>query len=279
MKLIYTVLSLLLFLSCQPEVKTNEKIEDILISKEIVKTEIQTILDSANVLGSVLVYDFQKESYYSNDFEWSKQGQLPASTFKITNSIIAIETGVVKNDSTIFKWNGEKRRNKSLEQDLTLKEAFHYSCVPCYQEIARDIGVEKMKEYTDMLNYGHIKVDSLTLENFWLIGNSHINQFEQIDFLKRFYESNLPISERTETIMKHMMIQDENETYKISGKTGWSYTNELDNGWFVGYIEVNDNIYYFATNITPKHRFDINTFPAIRKNVTFETFKALGILK
>jgi len=279
MKLIYTVLSLLLFLSCQPEVKTNEKIEDILISKEIVKTEIQTILDSANVLGSVLVYDFQKESYYSNDFEWSKQGQLPASTFKITNSIIAIETGVVKNDSTIFKWNGEKRRNKNLEQDLTLKEAFHYSCVPCYQEIARDIGVEKMKEYIDLLNYGHIKVDSLTLEDFWLIGDSHINQFEQIEFLKHFYESNLPISERTETIMKHMMIQDENETYKISGKTGWSYANKLDNGWFVGYIEVNDNIYYFATNITPKQGFDINTFPAIRKNVTFETFKALGILK
>jgi len=275
----YTTLSLLLFLSCQPEVKTNEKIEDILISKEIVKTEIQTILDSANVLGSVLVYDFQKESYYSNDFEWSKQGQLPASTFKITNSIIAIETGVVKNDSTIFKWNGEKRRNKSLEQDLTLKEAFHYSCVPCYQEVARAVGIKKMKEQINLLNYGHIKVDSLTLENFWLIGDSRITQFEQIEFLSQFYESNLSISERTESIMKRMIVLEENEAYKISGKTGWSYTNGIDNGWFVGYIEVNQNIYYFATNITPRKGFDINTFPAIRKNVTFETFKALNILK
>jgi len=279
MKLLHAILPLLLIGSCQPEVKTSVEIKDVLISNEIIKPEIQVVLDSSNVMGSVLVYNKQDDIYYSNDFEWANKGQLPASTFKITNSIIALESGVIESDSTIFKWNGAPRRNKNLEQDLTLKEAFHYSCVPCYQEIARKIGVEKMKRYVDLLNYGRIKVDSLTLDNFWLIGDSHITQFEQIEFLKRFYESKLPISKRTESIMKRMIVQEESKAYRISGKTGWSYTNGIDNGWFVGYIEVNQNIYYFATNITPKHRFDINTFPAIRKNVTFETFKALGILK
>jgi len=55
---------------------------------------------------------------------------MPASTFKIVNSIIALETGVVENDSTMFKWNGEKRRLPIWEQDLTFRDAFHFSCVP-----------------------------------------------------------------------------------------------------------------------------------------------------
>lgn len=278
MKLISLLLIIIPLVSCLEGVKPDQNLEKTLNSNEVLSTDIQAILDSANVIGSILVYNVQNNNYYSNDFEWCKNGQLPASTFKITNSIIALETGVVQNDSTVFKWNGETRRNKNLEQDLTLKEAFHYSCLPCYQDIAKHIGVEKMKKYIELLEYGHIKVDSSTLENFWLIGNSHINQFEQIEFLKRLYESNLPISKRTETIMKRMIIQEENETFKISGKTGWSYTNKIDNGWFVGYVEVNKNIYYFATNITPKTGFDIHLFPAVRKAVTYDSFKVLGIL-
>ena len=68
--------------------------------------EFQTILDSVKVRGAILVYDPQKKTYYSNDFEWTKKQNLPASTFKIPNSIIALETGVVENDSALFEWDG-----------------------------------------------------------------------------------------------------------------------------------------------------------------------------
>ncbi|APD06492.1 beta-lactamase [Flavobacteriaceae bacterium UJ101] len=242
---------------------------------QIIKPKFQSILDSANIKGAILIYDLEKGLYYSNDFKYTNEGKLPASTFKIANSIIALDHNIIKNDSTILKWNGEKRWMKRWEQDLTFKEAFHFSCVPCYQEIARKIGVTKMQEYLTKLNYGHINVDSTSIDHFWLEGASHINQMEQIDFLKRFYNSELPIKARTENIMKRMFIEEHNDEYQLSGKTGLSTINDVNNGWYVGYIETKPKTYFFATNIEPKKPFDFNSFIKKRKEVTLEALHSI----
>jgi beta-lactamase class D len=276
MKILYILTLLVSLTSCSNEQTisvTNE------IENKIVQLEFQSILDSAYVKGSILIYDFQEDNYFSNDFKWASQGHLPASTFKIPNSIIALETGCVENDSTLFKWNGEKRGNKNWEQDLIFKDAFHFSCVPCYQEVAHKIGVSTMRDYLNLYDYGSIKVDTETLDNFWLEGDSRITQFEQIDFLSALYESNLPISLRTDTIIKKMIVIEELDTYKISGKTGWSYTKGIDNGWFVGYIETKKKTYFFATNIEPKENLKMNLFAQARKNVTYQALKQLNLIE
>ena len=270
MKIIYLIPTLILFFSCsENKTKTNKKVIK-LTTKEVVVPEIQSIIDSADVKGSILVFDLKDDTFYSNDFKWAMKENLPASTFKIAHSIIAFEIGVVENDSTIFKWNGEKRKLKNWEQDLMFKDAFHYSCVPCYQEVARKIGPKNMNFFINKLEYGKIKVDSTNIDLFWLQGESRISQFQQIDFLKRLYQSELPISKRTETIIKKMMIMEGNSSQKLSGKTGWSIRNGKNNGWFVGYIEYNTRTYFFATNIEPKQDFDINKFLTLRKDVTFK---------
>ena len=279
MKTYYTVLLVILFLSCTGKKTTLNKENNKVAESEIVVAEFQLILDDSNLEGSILIYDPEQDSYYSNNFEWAKSGKLPASTFKITNSIIALETGTVENDSTLFKWNGEKRNLKNWEQDLILRDAFHFSCVPCYQEVARKIGVKKMRNYLDKLKYGDIVVDSTNIDKFWLEGESTISQFQQIDFLKRFYRSELRISEPTEAIMKRMMIMEENDSFKLSGKTGWSTQNDIDNGWFVGYIETRNKTYFFATNVKPKPQFNMDLFPMIRKGVTFKALKQLRIIE
>ncbi|MDN5212601.1 class D beta-lactamase [Fulvivirgaceae bacterium BMA12] len=247
--------------------------------KQITKPEFQAIIDSAQVEGSVLIYDFQEDVHYSNNFQWANKGNLPASTFKIVNSIIALETGVVKDDSTLFKWDGKKRRMKAWEQDLIFRDAFHASCVPCYQEVARSIGEKRMNEYLTKLDYGNMQVDSSNIDNFWLEGNSHINQFQQIDFLKRFYKSELPISKRTEKIMKRLMVIEDNERYRLIGKTGWSIRNGNNNGWFVGYVEKKQEVYFFATNVEPQEQFNMELFSMIRKEVTGKALKQIGIIK
>ena len=124
-----------------------------------------------------------------------------------------------------------------------------------------------------------MKVDSNNIDMFWLEGASEINQFEQIDFLKRFYQAELPISKHSYSTMMKLMVIEETKNYKISGKTGWSYNNEQDNGWFVGYIESNQNIYFFATNIEPTEQFDINFFAKTRTEVTYEALKQMRIIK
>ena len=268
----------ILLLAC-----TNRQLEpkDIPISKaerHIVIPEFQAIVDSAGLAGSIVIYDLTEDRYYSNNFAWARNGHLPASTFKIPNSIIALETGVVEDDSTLFVWGGEKRRLKVWEQDLAFKEAFHHSCVPCYQEVARNIGAARMADYLHRFNYGNMKVDSGHIDMFWLQGDSRINQLQQIDFLERFYKGDLPISDRTEAIMKRMMVIEDNEKYKLSGKTGWSVTNGSNNGWFVGFIETQSKVYFLATNVEPNPQFDMNMFAMIRKDITITALKQMQIM-
>ena len=264
-----------LLLSCKNEERSKKNKDE---TKFVINNEFQEILDTIKLEGAILVYDLSKDIYYSNDFDWCEKGNLPASTFKIPNSIIALETGVAKNDSTIFKWDGESRYLKIWEQDLTFKEAFHYSCVPCYQEVARKIGVDRMKSNLAKLNFGSMDVNETTLDNFWLQGKSKINQFQQIDFLKRLYNSELLISKRTDSIMKNMMIMSKNNQYVLRGKTGWSVRGEENNGWFVGYILVKNKAYFFATNVIPKKNFNMDFFNKERKEVTFKALDMLKIL-
>ncbi len=247
-------------------------------TKEIVKPEFGQILDSLQVKGAVLIYDVKNKTYYSNDFTWSKTGIIPASTFKIPNSIIALETGVIKSDSDVFKWNGEKRKFKKWEEDLTFKKAFQVSCVPCYQEIARKVGVKRMKSYLKKLNYKGMVFDTLTIDNFWLHGKSEFSQMQQIDFLQRLYFSKLPISKRTENIMKDIMQIEKNEQYVLSGKTGWGMHNDMNNGWLVGYLETNNSVYFFATNVE-KAETNMDEFPVIRLSSTKEAFKKLKLIQ
>lgn len=247
-------------------------------TNQIQSQELQNIIDSSNVSGSILIYNLQTNTYYSNDFEWANVGHLPASTFKVPNSIIALETGVVENESTIFKWDGEKRRLSIWDQDLTFKEAFHYSCVPCYQEIARKVGVSRMKEFISRFDYGKMIIDTNSIDVFWLEGDSKVTQFEQIDFLKKFYLNELNLSERTNGIMRRLMIIETNENFILSGKTGWSIRNDNNNGWFVGYLEKEDEVYFFAVNIIPNQEFNMKMFAMIRKEIAMKAFEFIGII-
>ncbi len=244
---------------------------------ELVVSEFQEIIDSKNVQGSILIYDIPQGLYYSNDYNWASVGRLPASTFKIPNSIIALETAVVSNESTMFPWNGEPTDYKIWEQDLTFENAFHYSCVPCYQNVARKIGVKRMSSYLQKLEYTDMKFDSSTIDIFWLEGESKINQFEQIHFLKRFYQSQLKISDRTERILRKMMVMEQTENFKLSGKTGLSVRSGKQNGWFVGFMEAKEHTYIFAINIEPTEDTNLEVFPKLRKEITMEALEVLNI--
>lgn len=277
MKPAYLLLLSLFIFSCANK-KKSPLSEKSTTKNHFQSQEFQLILDSVDLNGSILIHDFQKDAYYSNDFDWARIGKLPASTYKIPNSIIALETGVIENDSTLFEWDGQPRAVSIWEQDLNFRQAFHFSCVPCYQDIARRIGSDRMNHQLHKLVYGTMKVDTTNIDMFWLEGESAISQFQQIDFLKRFYEKKLPISERTYSIMKNLMVIEENDNYTLSGKTGWSISNNINNGWFVGFVETEKGIYFFASNVEPKGKFDQDSFILARKEVVLKALKQLEII-
>lgn len=279
MKLDLLILTIFCITSCKEQKNTDSSISLEIKNDKIIKSEFQTIIDSEDINGAILIYDLNDDTYYSNDFNWTNTGNLPASTFKIANTIIGLETGVIESDSTIFNWDGEEKWSNLWEQDLVLRDAFQFSCVPCYQQVAAKIGTQRMNEYVEKLQYGNLNINAKNITNFWLEGKSRISQMQQIDFLKRFYNNQLSISERTKNIVRDIMLVEETKNYKLSGKTGLSNSNDQYNGWYVGFMEVGENVYFFATNLEPKNsKINLQDFIKKRKDVTLSALKKMKVI-
>lgn len=246
-------------------------------------TEVKTplineILDSAKLDGVILIYDKVKDQYFSNDFMEATEQVLPASTFKIANTIIGLETENIESEQMVFTWDGEERAFPMWEKDLVLRDAFQFSCVPCYQSLALRIGLDTMRNYLSKIQFGKMDVTQETLDNFWLTGSSKISPFEQVEFVKKLYRKELPIKERTQKILLKIMSLDKTDEYKLSGKTGWAALPDQNIGWFVGFVEKENNTFFYATKVEPKEDFDMKDFARIRKEITIAALKELDMI-
>jgi beta-lactamase class D len=245
---------------------------------EALKNEIETILAEQDLKGTILVFDAKNKTYYSNNFQLAEKGYLPASTFKIVNAIIALETNVLKDENDSLRWDGQKRAFESWEKNMTVREAFQASCLPCFQEVARHIGVKRMKAYLNKLHYNNMDVNASTIDNFWIEGKSQVTPFEQIDFLQRLFTKKLPILNSTHEKMLRIFEKENTSSYRYFGKTGWSQDNDHNNGWFVGMVDKKPDAYYFALNVEPIDQNNTSKFAAGRELATREVLRLLQIL-
>lgn len=83
-----------------------------------------------------------------------------------------------------------------------------------------------------------------------------------------------PFSQRTMDLVKDIMVFEQTPDYTLRAKTGWATKINPQIGWFVGYLEQNNNVYFFATNIDVRNPKDT----AARIEVTRRSFKDLGLL-
>lgn len=199
---------------------------------------------------------------------------LPASTFKIVNSLIGLETGVIIDEKMVIKWDGIKRSNEDWNKDLTMEQAFKLSCVPYYQEVARRIGKDTMKLWLDSLSYGNKNMGD-KIDSFWLDNHLKISADEQLGLVKRLYFDQLPFQKRTQQIVRNVMMQEDNSLYSLSYKTGWGFDEKNNNiGWMVGWIEENKHPYFFVTVVkSADAAIDMKT---VRLNITKGILKQLG---
>ena len=204
---------------------------------------------------------------------------LPASTFKIVNSLIGLQTGKIINDSMVIKWDSVKRRVEDWNRDLTMYEAFRVSSVPYYQEVARRIGKDTMQFWLDSLSYGSKKITS-AIDTFWLDNSLKITPDEQLGLVKRLYFDQLPFFKTYQEVVKRAMLFENNSNYRMGYKTGWADWNEKTGtqiGWIVGWIEENRHPYFFVLNIESKDStFDM---PAIRMKMLKDILKEEGFFE
>lgn len=177
---------------------------------------------------------------------------LPASTFKIVNSLIGLQTGVISNDSMQVKWDGVQRDIQDWNQDLSMYRAFRVSAVPYYQEVARRIGKDTMQRWLDSLSYGTVKING-PIDSFWLDNSLKITPDEQLGLVKRLYFNQLPFfTPYQETVKKAMLFEDK-PTHKLAYKTGLGRKEDGTLvGWVVGWIEENRHPHFFVLNMESK---------------------------
>ena len=230
------------------------------------------------VEGSILIYDATSDRTYQHNPQRNATPFLPASTFKILNALISLETKVITDDIAVLTWDGISRQVPEWNRDLNMREAMKLSAIWFYQVLARRIGHERMQKWVTQVGYGNQTIGSkAAIDNFWLEGELRITAQQQIQFLQRLYKNDLPFSERSLAIVKDMLVIEKTPDYTIRAKTGWTgFGNKTmrQAGWIVGYLEKGENVYFFATNIDLRTESDAPK----RLQVTRHCLKALGLL-
>jgi beta-lactamase class D len=207
---------------------------------------------------------------------------LPASTFKIVNSLIALEEKVIK-PSEILKWDGENKtfKNKviaSWNSNTDIEKAFKNSTIWFYVELSKKIGRKIYKKYLKKINYGNLKLSEKGFD-FWNYGDFAVSPNQQINFLLRLYKNELPFSKDNMEYVKKIMIQEKTDNYVLRGKIGWDIKKGKEIGWYIGYVEAKSNIYFFATRIISDTKNMPLTFSSSRKTITMKLLNELNFLE
>ena len=220
--------------------------------------------------GAFVLLDVERKSYVRYRPEQCAERLSPMSTFKIPNSLISLELGVVPNANQITKWDGTDYGNPGWNRNHNLASAFAASALWYYQRLAEKVGAERMREYVQKIHYGN-EDTSGGITQFWLNTSLKISADEQVEFLRRFVQDELPFSARTASIVKKIMIVDKNGRVVLRGKTGSAATNNRRIlNWFVGYLERDGKTYIFATNIKGQDIPDRNTARQITEAILKE---------
>lgn len=179
----------------------------------------------------------------------------PFSTFKIPSSLIALDLGIVKNLNQPLSFDKSKYPVQEgwprvwYEKPVDLRTAFQNSAVPVYRQLATEIGAARMQGYLDKFNYGN-RLIGKQADFFWLNGSLKISADEQIVFLKSLYHGELAVKPDSLAKLKQVMLVEQTPDYRLYAKTGGSkLASGKSLGWYVGYVENSNGVFYFAMNI------------------------------
>lgn len=206
------------------------------------------LFDQAGVNGTFVLFDVAANQMVVHDKIRASKRFIPASTFKVPNSLIGLTTGAVGDVEELIPYGGKPQFLKIWERDMGLRDAIKVSNVPVYQELARRIGLEQMSKYVGLLDYGNANIGE-TVDRFWLDGPLKVSAIEQTRFLARLAQGELPLPETVQQSVREITLYDSGEGWVLHAKTGWSIASSPDIGWWVGWVVNDGRVYSFALNI------------------------------
>lgn len=186
----------------------------------------------------------------------------PASTFKIPLAVMGFDAGILtdaRSPVLPFRegypaWGGENWTRPTDPAQWMQHSVVWYS-----QQIARDLGVERMAGYASAFGYGNADFAgdpgrNNALERAWIASSLKISPVEQVAFLRNFLDRRLPVRERATAETVRIVESTAVDGWTVSGKTGSAYPRQADGsfdrargwGWFVGWAARGDTVLVFA---------------------------------
>jgi len=236
--------------------------------------KVGALFKSAGVSGTFVLYDATANTYIGHNEARARTRFVPASTFKIPNTLIGLSTGAVGSVDEVLPYRGHPQPFiKEWKKDMGLREAIALSNVPIYQELARRIGIERMRVNLSKMIYGNNETGD-SVDTFWLVGPLQISAVEQTTFLAGLAQDALPFPPAFQKSVREIVKLEQGVNWTLYGKTGWENAPGQGVGWWVGWIEKEGRVYAFALNMDMRNASDAGK----RMELGKASLKALGIL-
>lgn len=235
--------------------------------------QVEQLFRNAGVQGTFVLYDVTAQRLTGHDQQRANARFVPASSFKIANTLVGLSAKAVKDVDEILPYGGKPQPVKAWEKDMSLREAIAVSNIAIYQELARRIGLGRMREVISGMNYGNGETGS-AVDDFWLVGPLKISAIEQTLFLARLAQETLPFPKDLQKTVCEIVRLEQKDGHTLYGKTGWANFPDPGVGWWVGWVRKGAHVYAFALNIDIQQATDASKRVELGK----ASLKALGVL-
>ena len=210
------------------------------------------IFAEADVIGTAVLFDEKTGTWAVHDRQRAEHAYSPASTFKVFNAMAALDSGAVKDEFEVIRWDGKQRMYDGWNRDHSLASGMRFSVVWFYHEMARRIGAERMQAWLDQVGYGNHRIGG-AIDMFWLDESLRISARQQVEFLVRLADGKLPFSERAQETARRIILFADTPAWTLHEKTGWASKGAADGktdlGWVVGWLERDGHRWFYAINI------------------------------
>nr|WP_077689128.1 MULTISPECIES: class D beta-lactamase [Nocardiopsis] len=214
------------------------------------REDLEAAFSEEGVEGTFVLYDVRRRTAVVVGPEEARERAVPASTFKLANTLIGLQTGAVEDVDEVLPYGGEPQPVSAWERDMSLREALPASNVPVYQELARRVGHQRMATWVDRFGYGNRSVGGAdSVDRFWLEGPLEISAMEQTSFLAGLALADLPVDTGHQQALHEIAEVEEGDGYTLYAKSGWGRGADSAPGWWVGWVERGEDVYTFALRV------------------------------
>lgn len=244
-----------------------------------VRKDFHQWFQDCGVTGSLLLHHLESGKWISSDSTSIHTYSLPASTFKIPNLLIALNTKTIENTDQVIPWVGATDTSRygyrpEIYHDMKVKEAFQTSAGWVFVEFSKRIGHKHYRQTLKELNYGNQNISDKDAD-FWNFGKFGVTPYQQIQLLKGLYLNQLPFDPQHMEQTRQTMLAEYTDQYKIHAKTGWTREGGINTGWWVGYASTPSGTWFFATRLFQDRKNNRDDFGPCRKEITRKALRAV----